>query len=168
MEIVDIFNQIRDIPYKIPVSFKEKDFCCSGKAKSLKNILEKNGYKVRYRVCSFSWASINLPPEVLKVPHEDLTTHVYLEVFINNKWLIMDTTWDSKLNKIFDINNWDNKTNNKIAVESIETFTLEKSLDIMENTDEQEILNDLKINGKFYNAFNNWLEEIRSSNNTLN
>ena len=163
MDIISIFNKIRDLPYKIPVSLKEEDFCCSGKAIFLKNVLEEQGYKIRYRVCSFSWTSINLPEKVFNIPHEDLSTHVYLEILIDNKWIIMDATWDSKLNKIFDINNWDNKTNNKIAVEPIETFTPEKSLDIMENIDEKEILDDLKINGEFYKAFNDWLEEIRKS-----
>jgi len=166
MDIISIFNQIRDIPYKIPVSLKEEDFCCSGKHKKLKNILEEKGYKVRYCVCSFSWVSMNLPQEVLKIPHEYLSTHVYLEVFIDNKWLIMDATWDSKLKSFFHVNDWNNKDNSQIAVIPIETFTHEKSLSIMENQDEKEILSDLKINGEFYKNFNNWLEEIRSSNNT--
>ncbi|MFA6184723.1 MAG: hypothetical protein WCT51_04830 [Candidatus Shapirobacteria bacterium] len=161
MEIVDIFNQIRDLPYKIPITSKEEDFCCSGKTISLKNILEKKGYRVRYRVCSFSWNSIDLPSEVLKISHENLSTHVYLEILIDNKWIIMDATWDPKLKKFFHINDWNNKDNNQIAVEPIETFTIEKSLDIMEKTDEKEIVDDLKINGEFYQAFNNWLEEVR-------
>lgn len=160
MEIVDIFNKVRDIPYKIPVSLKEEDFCCSGKAKSLKNILEKADYKVRYRVCSFSWTSMNLPEKLLKVSHEEITTHVYLEIFVNNKWLIMDATWDPDLKSVFIVNQW-NGQNNTIAVPVIERFSLKQSQKIMENENEEEILKDLKINGKFYQAFNNWLKEIR-------
>lgn len=53
MNIISTFNQIRDIPYNIPVSLKEEDCCCSGKNKILKKTLEKEGYKVRYHICSF-------------------------------------------------------------------------------------------------------------------
>jgi hypothetical protein len=161
MDIISIFNQVRDIPYKIPIDLIEIDNCCSGKHKTLKGILEKENYQIRYRVCSFSWSSMNLPEKILSVPHDDLSTHVYLEIFINDKWLIMDATWDSKLKNFFHINQWNNLDENRIAVLPIETFSLEKSLDIMENSNDQEILDDLKINGEFYKSFNNWLEEIR-------
>lgn len=164
MDIISIFNQIRDIPYKIPISLNKIDNCCSGKHIRLKKLLEHKNYQVRYRVCSFSWTSMNLPSKVLGVPHEDLSTHVYLEVLIGNEWLIMDATWDSKLKSFFYINDWNNKDNNKIAVVPIETFSIKKSLNIMKNTDEKEILSDLKINGEFYKAFNNWLIEIRKNN----
>ena len=117
--IAQIFNQVRDIPYKIPVSPKEKDCCCSGKHKILKKLLENLGYKVRYRVISFKWSSINLPKILLDIPHNDLSSHVYLEIFIENKWINMDVTWDSDLKNVFIINQWNSK-NNVIAVPIIE------------------------------------------------
>ena len=165
MDIISIFNQIRDIPYNIPVSLKEEDFCCSGKNKILKKALEKEGYKVRYRICSFLWASsIDLPQKVLDVPHEVNNTHAYLEVLFKNKWVIVDPTWDIGLKNIFPINEWNLNKNNKIAVKPIKNFSLKKSADIMNSEDEQGILDDLKINGKFYKAINNWLSEIRKEN----
>ncbi|MFA5532615.1 MAG: hypothetical protein WDA13_03395 [Candidatus Shapirobacteria bacterium] len=158
--IKDIFNQIRDIPYSIPVSIKEKDYCCSGKHKILKQFLDNLGYKTRYQVVSFEWSSMNLPQKLLNVPHENLISHVYLEIFLNDKWVDMDATWDPKLKSVLPINEW-NGSENIIAVPIIEKFSLKKSQEIMENENEEETIKDLKINGKFYQAFNRWLEEIR-------
>jgi hypothetical protein len=161
-DIKDIFNQVRDIPYSIPISLSEKDYCCSGKHKVLKKILEDLGYKVRYQVVSFKWSSMDLPQNLLSIPHENLTSHVYLEIFVNNKWIDMDATWDTGLKNIFCVNKWDGN-DNIIAVPVIEKFSLKKSQEIMENETTKEVLKDLKINGKFYQAFNDWLEKIRNN-----
>lgn len=159
-KISQIFNQIRDIPYYIPLSLKEIDHCCSGKHKTLKKLLEDSGYQVRYQVISFTWDSMNLPKEILEISHENLSSHVYLKVLINNQWIDMDATWDIGLKNIFSVNEW-NGDNNIIAVPVLENFSLQKSQEIMENETKEEIINDLKINGKFYQAFNNWLYKLR-------
>ena len=159
--ITKIFNQVRHIPYSIPLSIKEKDCCCSGKHKILKQLLENLGYKVRYRVISFKWDSMNLPSELTNIPHQNISTHVYLEVLINNKWLDMDATWDIDLKNIFPINNWDGISNNIIAVPVLKKFSLKKSQEIMNSETEDEINKDLKINEKFYQNFNYWLQSIR-------
>lgn len=161
-EITNIFNQIRDIPYKIPLSPKEVDHCCSGKHKTLKKLLKNLGYQSRYQVVSFKWDSLNLPKEILNTPHENISTHVYLEVLINDKWMDMDATWDPKLEKVLPINEW-NGNKNIIAVPVIKKFSPKQSQKIMENENEEEILKDLKINGEFYKSFNNWLKEIRKT-----
>jgi len=55
---INAFEQIRDIPYRIPMSLDEVDYCCSGKALLLKNKLESLGFQVRYRVCRFRWSEM--------------------------------------------------------------------------------------------------------------
>ena len=163
MNTIKAFKIARDIAYRIPLSLDEKDDCCSGKHKLLKDILEKQGLEVRYRVCSFLWSSIDLPEKVSSVHHDDNCTHVWLEVFINGEWVIVDATWDSGLKNIFHVNEWDGKTNTQIAVKPIKIFSPQKSEDIMNHENDEDILNDLKINGEFYKAFNDWLEEQRVS-----
>ena len=37
--IINFLNKVRDIPYKIPLSGREKDFCCNGKHQKLFNFL---------------------------------------------------------------------------------------------------------------------------------
>lgn len=162
MNIISIFNIIRDIPYEIPIKINDDDKCCNWKHILFKLILEKLWYKVRFRVCSFYWDSLNLPKELININHKNYSTHVYLEVLINNKWIDVDLTWDSWLKDIFEINNWDWKNNTKITVEIVEKFSLSKSKMIMSTDDSEEILKDLKINWNFYNSLNNYLDKIRN------
>ncbi|MDX9970325.1 MAG: hypothetical protein RBS56_00250 [Candidatus Gracilibacteria bacterium] len=163
MNTIEAFKTVRDMPYRIPLALKEKDVCCSGKHKLLKDMLEKQGFEVRYRVCTFLWSSIDLPEKVSSVQHHDNNTHVWLETLVNNEWIIADATWDSGLKNIFHINDWDGKSNTQPAVKPIEIFSPQKSADIMNNYNDEDILNDLEINGEFYKAFNDWLEEQRAS-----
>jgi hypothetical protein len=162
MDIISNFESIRDIPYRIPLRWDEEDACCSGKSEKLYNLLTKKGCKVRYRVCAFLWSSLNLPPEIEKIPHDDDCTHAYLEINIEGVWKILDATWDKKLKGIFHINEWDGKSDTEIAVKPIQTFTPERSLEIVLDQTEEVIKKDLKINGEFYKAFNEWLDKIRN------
>ncbi|MCK5319926.1 hypothetical protein KAJ61_00885 [Candidatus Parcubacteria bacterium] len=161
MDIILIFKTIRDTPYKIPLSLKEKDNCCYGKHKRLKNLLIKQGLNVRYRVCSFLWSSLDLPKKILDIPHNDYGVHPYLEVLINNKWVIVDATWDIGLKNVFYINEWDGKSDTEIAVKPIKIFTLRKSKDIMNGKNDKEISSDSEIDLEFCKVFNSWLKENR-------
>jgi len=162
MDLVSLFNSVRDIPYRIPLKYGEEDNCCSGKHEKLFNLLTKHGYKVRYRVCVFLWSSLNLPPELEKIPHDNDCTHTYLEIIIDGTWKILDATWDIGLKNIFHINKWDGKSDTKIAVKPVKIFTPQKSLKIVNNQNEDVIKKDLEINGKFYKGFNEWLDKNRT------
>ena len=161
MDLISIFNSVRDIPYRIPLKWDEEDTCCTGKCKKLLKLLKEKGYEVRYRVCCFLWSSLNLSSELAKIPHDDKSTHAYLEIKIDDGWKILDATWDNKLETIFDVNEWDGKSNTEIAVKSTKIFTPQKSLEIMNNQDEEVTNKDLEINGKFYKGFNEWLDKNR-------
>jgi hypothetical protein len=162
MDLISAFKLIRDIPYKIPLKYGAKDSCCSGKHEKLSKFLTKGGYKVRYRVCVFLWSSLKLPAKLNKIPHYDDCTHIYLEFKIGSKWRILDATWDKGLKKLFHINKWDGKSDTEIAVKPIKIFSPRKSLEIVMNQSKEAINKDLAINGKFYKAFNEWLEKNRS------
>lgn len=160
-QLISIFNQIRDIPYKIPTTIGEADCCCSGKHIMLKKEFEKLGYECKYRVCSFKWSDLNLPSELAEITHGDNSTHVYLEVKIDNEWKNIDATWDKGLSGIFNINEWHGEFDTQIAVPVIGLFSYEESENIMANDDTEIVENDLKKNGEFYIAFNNWLIKNR-------
>lgn len=162
MSIVDMFNKVRDIPYRIPLTSTEEDRCCSGKMKQLKQMLEQAGYQARYRICEFRWSDIPLPNEVSEVPHEDLVTHVYLEVKINGSWVIVDPTWDSGVKSVLPVNEWDGKSDTQVAVPVLKTYGLKKSLEVIKSENKEVIEADLAKNGEFYKAFNSWLEKVRS------
>jgi len=161
MDLISIFNSIRDIPYSIPLTWEEEDNCCSGKHEKLLNLLKKEGYEVRYRVCAFLWSSLNLPPELESIPHDKDCTHTYLEININGDWKILDATWDKGVKNILQVNEWDGKSDTKIGVKSIKIFTPQKSLEIVNNQNEELINKDLEINGEFYKGFNEWLVKNR-------
>ena len=161
MKKIDHFNQIRDIPYRIPVDSNEEDCCCNGKAKRLKEFFEQEGLEVRYRVCTFRWSDLGLPEEVKKLIVEDLSTHVYLEVLINEKWIIVDPTWDKGLDQILPVNDWDGVGDTKIAVPVLETYDLEQSEKIMTCQAPDPGTADTNKNTAFEIAFNDWLEKGR-------
>ena len=161
MDLISLFNSIRDIPYRIPLKLDEEDNCCSGKHEKLFKLLTKQGHKVRYRVCVFLWSSLNLPPELKNIPHEAHSTHTYLEISLEVNSKILDATWDKGLKNLFHINNWDGKSNTEIAIKPAQIFTPEKSLQIVNNQDEKAIKKDLKINGEFYKGINKWLDKNR-------
>jgi arylamine N-acetyltransferase len=163
MNIIKEFEKIRDIPYRIPLSLEEPDECCSGKADMLFKILKKSGYDVRYRICTFRWSDLDLPKEIQNISHDDESSHAYLEVNINGKWKIVDATWDKKLKGIFNINEWDGKSDTEIAVPVRECLSPEKSTKYIKHTSTPEaIAADLKVNREFYQAFNKWLNTKRS------
>lgn len=161
MDPISTFNQIRDVPYYIPLTLNEKDRCCAGKHKMLKAKLEEAGLATRYRVCLFCWSALKLPPELLAIPHDDDCTHVFLEIKIDGRWVKVDATWDSGVKKILPVNNWDGRSDTPLAVPAIEIFSPEKSERIMRTGSDEKTLADLRVNGRFYQAFNKWLEVNR-------
>lgn len=163
MNMINCFRFVRDIPYRIPTSVDEPDYCCSGKHKILYQLFNALKIKVRYRVCEFLWSEVGLPKEVQKISHENLCTHIYLEVFISSKsWIIVDATWDKRLSKIFHINDWNGKTDTIIALKPTKVYSPSESKKYVETESVVDVVSDLKINGKFYAAVNKWLEGIRA------
>jgi len=161
MNIANLFSQIRDVPYRIPLSRNDADDCYNGKAIRLKKLLEENGYEARYVVCEFRWSDLDLPKEILDIPHQDLSTHVYLELKIDEKWVILDPSWDSGLRNILPVNDWDGRSDTTIAVKPTETYSLEKSAEIMIDEGNEELEEELKASGEFFKAFNEYLEKNR-------
>lgn len=161
MKAVELFEQIRDIPYMIPLSASQEDNCCSGKAARLKRVLEEIGYETRYRVCDFQWSNLPLPEALLHIPHESNSTHVYLEVKIDETWIDVDPTWDPGLKHVFPIATWDGRTGTKIAVKPLRLYSHGESRRIMEEPDPIQTEKDLEKNGVFYKKFNEWLESQR-------
>ncbi|MFC2143831.1 hypothetical protein ACFLQO_00495 [Candidatus Aenigmatarchaeota archaeon] len=163
MDLVSLFNSVRDIPYRIPLKWGEEDNCCSGKHEKLYHLLTRHGYKVRYRVCVFKWKDLGIPSELEKIPHDGDCTHTYLEIKLNGNWRVLDATWDIGLKELFHVNIWDGRSDTKIAVKYIKIFSPEKSLDIVNNQDKQVIEDDLRVNREFYKVFNEWLDNNRKA-----
>lgn len=167
MDVKKVFYQVRDIPYRTPLSLDETEGehggSCLYKVELLKKLLEAEGLECRYRIGTFLWSQLNLPDEIIKAEHNDNGEHVWLEVWINNKWIILDPSWDIGLAKVFSINSWDGISDTELSVKLIEILDVSASADIM-NFDnyEEAFLEDLAINGEFYKALNKYFDKIRS------
>lgn len=162
MDVRQTFQSIRDLPYHIPLSPDEPDYCCNGKVRMLKQALDAAGYTTRYRVCDFVWSDLPLDPEVLAIPHDNQSTHVYLEVRHGKDWLNVDPTWDAGLHMIFPTTVWDGTTSTSIAVTPLHLYSDTESLQIMEHEDDGAAANDIRNNRAFYAALNAWLQTVRS------
>lgn len=164
-QISEIFNKVRDIPYYIPITLKEDDFCCSGKSLLLKKELDKIGIESRFSVGWFYWSSMDLPISLMNIPHDEDCTHTWVEIYLNNKWIKLDPSWDSKLSSILPIAQFDGENDTVLAVKIEEYFSPEKSKEIVANQEKEgskEIIEDLERNRNFYKAFNEYLESIRN------
>lgn len=165
-KIITIFNEIRDIPFNIPTSPTDALFDCAGKSIILRKKLEEAGIKTRFGVCFFYWDDLNLPDNVNKIAHDKDCTHTFVEAFINDKWVKLDPSWDNALSKKFKISHFDGENDTILAVKAIGFFDSEKSQNIMKNQEDDYhnvITDDLARNGKFYEALNKYLEEIRTA-----
>jgi hypothetical protein len=163
--IIAIFNEVRDIPFRIPVSPKDALFDCAGKSIILRERIEKIGIKTRFGVCFFYWDELNLPDKVKNITHDKDCTHTFVEAFINDKWIKLDPSWDNALSKEFKISHFDGENDTILAVKPAGIFDPEKSQKIMKNQEDNYnnvITDDLARNGKFYEAINKYLEEIRA------
>ena len=162
VDAVSYFTFVRDIPFRIPLSVHEPDYHCGGKHIVLKTLLSSIGFKVRYTGCLWSWSSLDLPESIKKIPHEDRLGHLYLEVYNTEqaRWMTVDATWDKGLASKLPVSQWDGKSDTVLAVKSIEM--IKEGLDEYDKPSEAEWANTLKANGKFFEAFNKWLESIRT------
>jgi arylamine N-acetyltransferase len=152
----EYFRFVRDIPYKIP------GYDCGAKNTILKTLLESLGFEVRFMVCEFRWSALRLPKDLLAIPHEDLCTHTFLEVKSGQKWLKVDATWDSGLEAIFEIPEWNGKLSTAIAVPATKHYAPDAAQKRVELEVSKEFLKrDWELNGKFYLAFSDWLAKQR-------
>ena len=166
-EIIKIFNEVRNIPFRIALSKDDECLDCAGKSIILRKKLEEIGVKTRFAVCYFYWINMGFPDDVNKISHDKDCTHTFVEVLINDKWIKLDPSWDKALEKIFPISYFDGEHDTILAVKPAGIFDPEKSERIMKNQEnnyDNVINEDLARNGEFYEAIDNYLEEIRKSN----
>jgi len=157
LDLIKLFEKIRDLPLYNPEFKEDIDNRCWSKHRKLKKLFEKEGIRSRYIVCSFKWSEQRFPKEIINLPHDDRDYHLFLEVLMNNKWVVIDASNDSKLPEF---NKWDGKNNCKIAVSYIKIFSPEESEKIEED-ERKSNLHKIEKNSKFYKEVNIFLNRIR-------
>jgi len=157
MESIKIFNQIRDLPFHCPESLEDKDYRCWGKNRILFEELKKNNFEVRFRVCDFLWSEQKIPRGITLKSPKDLDKHLYVEIKIDNKWVLLDCSNDSKLPSY---NTWDGKSNCEIAVKYTKIYSPEESKEI-EEQEKTEFINNFNQYKEFYISMNKFFDKLR-------
>lgn len=163
-ELGAAFTAERDRLYSIPLQLCPADAgdSCLGKHFRLKKVFERFEVPVRWAEGSFVWTDLRIPEDILALPHEKTSTHVWLEIFWGDKWHTIDATWDSNLVDILPVNTWEQLGEMKIAVPIHQKFDPEK-ITISPNP-KPEWATELEKEKEFLAAFNAWLEENRLKN----
>lgn len=149
-KLIEAFEKIRGEPLDV-INNR-----CWEKHKKLKKLFEELGFKTRYDICSFKWSEQKLPPEILKLPHENLDYHPYLNIRIYGKWMIVDASIDPRLPGY---NIWDGLSDCNLGVKPTEIFMFKKSDELVEKLKENK--ETLKTNRNFLEEVNKFLEGLR-------
>lgn len=127
-KIVTLFEKVRDIPYGSIGSrefmdvYKQNKGTCSGKHELLKAIYKELGVPTKDFIVMhhFKKLPIIFPDEIQKIlSRTDFADpHNFLKILIEDKWLIVDVTWDKSLKKLgFPVNEeLDGRSSMKLAV----------------------------------------------------
>lgn len=157
---VEKFYKIRNIPYHIALSDKEENWDCETKNRKLAEELEKLGYKTRERIGLFRWSEVDIPGEIKALPHEDESSHLFIEVIApgRKEWSCVDCTWNPELGAAgFPISEWDGENPTKIALGCYQIIPVEKNEEYLKSIDYDE---DLKINSEIYKAINEYCDSF--------
>lgn len=178
---IAVFEHIRDIPYAIipelrdpyigPSGLLSKNCgSCQPKHYLMGIMFGKLDIPVKYATFKFKWGdcSINYPPELEKIiPALPYAYHLAIKAYINNKWILVDATYDIPLSKAgFPVTeNWDGKSDTKNAVAAEE--------EILHDSPQERVAYELAQRNKYsekekmlYSEFvdklNLWLKRIRN------
>lgn len=177
---VKVFEQIRDIPYYLvpqiedPLEWassilKSHKGSCSPKHYLLGFLFGKLNIPVKYATYFFKWDSQPLRyTEELKQLSLGCPTgyHVACKASINNKWVLVDATWDLALgNAGFPVNfKWDGLSDTRNAVLPFEE-TVHESLEDRLNfvREKRKLFSEQEKNtyAEFIPKFNDWLAGLR-------
>lgn len=161
-QLQQIFESVRDIPYRIPLTPEERNDACVGKHFLIKDRFEELGYKVRWAEGVFDWKDLGVPDEILAIEHSKPDYHVWLEVLHEGTWKTIDATWDPGLNKHLPMNEWADFGQMKPAVPILNLVPYEDVVIYREMPNEW--IEHLNKDRAFLEALNHWIERMRKQN----
>lgn len=156
-EIVKLYKKVQRIPYyclkerNSDLLLKKNKGSCSEKHLFLGKEFEKLGVPVKYLLIRFDWNDLPIPKEIinkkedgpigwhlaLKIRHAksarsakaSRNANAPMRIKSPNKWVYVDATWDSKLEKVgFPITkNWSSLSDTKFAFPPKKIIELKKA-----------------------------------------
>ena len=159
-KVVEIFENVRDIPYYALEKRDPQKLMQEGRGSCLeKNVFlarryEGIGIPVRYFLIDFDWRNLPIPEEIISKRSDFFSKHLAIKIK-KERWIWVDSTWDSKLEIAgFPLTRqWDGNTDTKLAVRPLDKKEIKSPPDGMV----------IKKNQKFFSALNKYLHEVREN-----
>jgi hypothetical protein len=177
---ISIFDHIRDIPYAVipeisnPADgpqglLKGVKGSCTPKHFLLGRMFEMLQIPIKYVTYPFSWnaESVAYPPELRKLAEVvPVDYHLACKARIENKWAVVDATWDRPLARVgFPVNeSWDGVSDTELAVESIDEIvhqSVQERVNFVQARKASWTADDNARREHFVDALNKWLEDLR-------
>jgi hypothetical protein len=177
---IKVFEHIRDIPYfLIPQQddpylwaasiLAANKGACSPKHYLMGLLLEKMGIPVKYTTYQFRWIEqpLNYPDDLKELArHLSFSYHVVCNAGINNRFVLLDASWDIRLRTAgFPVNvSWDGLSDTLNAVvpsARIDHDTLQARLDFVREKRKSISVREKVDYAEFIEKFNSWLDNLR-------
>jgi hypothetical protein len=172
--LVSVFERVRDIPYGTINSRNPEDVyrrnmgTCSGKHFLLRELYNALGVKIKDFICYHRYdqlpRNVDFPPELKTLLDENdgiPDYHNFIKAYVNNKWVILDATFDKSLKGCFIVNEWDGRSDTKVSVVPEKTWEVKNPLKFKVKMLEQLPLQIQESRGLFLKKFSEWLEILR-------
>ena len=124
-KVLALCDLVREIPYQRTNNLDPQEMLrkgtgsCTPKHIFLATYLEKIGIQVKFVVMSFYYWRMPLryPQSKMELVNEmPISYHVALKAKVENKWVLIDVTWDSKLKGFPNSAGWKGEGDMKLAV----------------------------------------------------
>jgi hypothetical protein len=177
---ISIFDHIRDIPYAVipeirnPVDgpqglLKGMKGSCTPKHFLLGRMFEMLRIPIKYVSYPFSWnaKSVAYPLELRKLAEVlPIEYHLACKGRIENKWAVVDATWDRPLARVgFPVNeSWDGINDTKLAVDALDEIVhenVQERVNFVQTRKASWTADDNARTDHFISALNKWLEDVR-------
>lgn len=157
-----IFDDIRDRPFRVATSINAPAANCYFKAMELVKLLTTLGYECRGRLGEIDWADTPCPLDILALKNPGvIDTHFYLEVFLDGKWKIQDPTWNKSFALKHGLSYSEFGADNQSCFKITKLYDLETQAAYASGwlSDQSVIEKYMDDMGPFLTALNAWLEK---------
>jgi hypothetical protein len=155
----NLFKEIQSRPYSLSLSADEASNNCFFKGSELLQQLGIMGYTVRGRVAETYWDPKIFGKEITSLlPENMLVTHFYTEIFLDDKWRILDPSFQPSLaSKGLTIGSWENGLS---CFPIAKLYTQEESLAYQAQWFEQEYQDKFFLDGNdCWKALKKWFSD---------
>lgn len=157
-QAIKIFEEIQERPYGLSLEPEESCNNCYFKGVELLQRLGELGYTVRGRGGATYWDENVFGKEIVDlIPNDFMITHFYMEIYLDDKWRIIDPSFQPSLAQYgLTIGSWEN---GQSCFPLTKAFTQEEFHNYLEEWRDQDYQKDFFKRGRpAWEAINKWFE----------